>query len=272
MEVRDSELSVLIEFLKREHGIDFSNYAKSSLRRRIVRILQLMKLESCNSIILKIKKDPHYLTEFVEEVTVNTTELFRDPEFWIYLRDQLVPKIQDYQTIRIWHAGCSSGEEVFSLSILLEEAGLAGKAKIVATDINESVIERAKMGRYSATNNLAGMQENYSVFNPDGDFRKYATVNGKFVQLRKSLLDNVEFRKHDLVRGAAFAKVNLILCRNVLIYFDQELQNKVLRLFYDSLVKDGYLGIGSKETLMLGIDHEEFHVFDEKHRVYKRQD
>ncbi len=272
MEVSENDLNILIEFLKRDYNIDFGHYAQSSFRRRIERILQLSKIDGVKMLVMKIKNEPSYLQEFVEEVTVNTTELFRDGAFWIYLRDNVIPLLRDFSTIRIWHAGCSSGEEVFSMAILLQEAGLLDKTKLIATDLNESVINRAMQGKYSMVNSLPVMEKNYQIFNPEGNFDQYYSVKGKFAMLNSDLIRNVEYKKHDLVKGDVIAKVNLVLCRNVLIYFDQELQDKVLGLFYESMFKDGVLAIGSKETLMLASENKKFAIFNEKNRIYKRAD
>ena len=270
MELLESELNVLLEYLKREFEVDFKNYAQSSFRRRIERILQLNKLDSCKMLIMKLKNDSNYIHEFIEEVTVNTTELFRDPPFWIYLRDEIIPKLKDYSTIRVWHAGCSTGEEVYSLAILLKEAGLYDKTKVIASDLNQTVINKAKEGKYSAINNLPVMEKNYLQFNPNGDFQKYYKTKGKHVFLDNSLINYADYRQHNLVKDKSFAKVNLILCRNVLIYFDQNLQDKVLDLFENSLLMESYLAIGSKETLMLNSDNKNFIIFNEKNRVYKK--
>ena len=270
MEISQTDIELLVEYLKRDHEIDFKDYAQSSFKRRIERILQLNNIDNVQSLILKLKKDSSYLKEFVEEITVNTTELFRDPPFWIFLRDEIIPKLKDFSTIRIWHAGCSTGEEVFSLAILLKEAGLYDRTKVVATDLNQTVIDKAKEGKYSAINNLPVMIKNYTEFNPEGNFNKYHAVKGKFAHLDKSLLDYVDFKQHNLVKDCSFAKVNLILCRNVLIYFNQELQNKVLNLFEESMLLESYLAIGSKETLMLNSDNKKYAIFSEKHRIYKK--
>ena len=268
MEIPTRDIEVLQEFLKRDCEIDFSNYALSSFKRRIERILQLNKLENCKLLILKLKNEPQFLSEFIEEITVNTTELFRDPQFWVYMRDKLLPMFREYTAIRVWHAGCSTGEEVVSLSILMEEMGLRDKLKAVATDLSDKALAKARSGRYSQTA-IQDFERNYKKFNPEGDLSKYYSKSGKFIQFDPDLLSHVDFRKHDLVKGGIFTKVNIILCRNVLIYFDNQLQERVLRLFHESLLNEGYLAIGSKETIMMS-ENRLFALYEEKRRVYKK--
>ncbi len=269
-DIEISDLRRITELVKEQYKYDFTNYAMSSFRRRILRIMELYKFSSADLLIKRLKDDRSFFDEFISEITVNVTEMFRDPSFWRELRDNVIPNILlNHNTISIWHAGCSSGEEVFSMAILLKEMGILNKAKIIATDIDKVILDKAKLGHYSMKN-MELNEKNYIRFEGKASFKDYFTEsNGKAV-MDKTLIENVSFREHDLVQGVVFNKFDLILCRNVMIYFNQNLQNEVLKKHHESLFKYGYLVIGSKESLIWCEIANKFIVVNNEEKVYKK--
>ncbi|MGJ3235059.1 CheR family methyltransferase [Marivirga sp.] len=269
-DIEISDLRRITELVKEQYKYDFTNYAMSSFRRRILRIMELYKFGSADLLIKRLKDDRSFFDEFIAEITVNVTEMFRDPPFWRELRDNVIPNILlNHNTISIWHAGCSSGEEVFSMAILLKEMGILDKAKIIATDIDKIILEKAKKGHYSMKN-MELNEKNYIRFEGKNNFKDYfKEENGKAV-MDKSLIQNVSFREHDLVQGVVFNKFDLILCRNVMIYFNQNLQNEVLKKHHESLFKYGYLVIGSKESLIWCEIANKFIVVNNEEKIYKK--
>lgn len=269
-DIEISDLRRITELVKEQYRYDFTNYAMSSFRRRILRIMELYKFGSADLLIKRLKDDKSFFDEFIAEITVNVTEMFRDPPFWRELRDNVIPNILlNHNTISIWHAGCSSGEEVFSMAILLKEMGILDKAKIIATDIDKVILEKAKKGHYSMKN-MELNEKNYIRYEGKNNFKDYfKEENGKAV-MDKSLIQNVSFREHDLVQGVVFNKFDLILCRNVMIYFNQNLQNEVLKKHHESLFKYGYLVIGSKESLIWCEIANKFIVVNNEEKIYKK--
>ncbi len=269
-DIEISDLRRITELVKDQYRYDFTNYAMSSFRRRILRIMELYKFGSADLLIKRLKDDKSFFDEFIAEITVNVTEMFRDPPFWRELRDNVIPNILlNHNTISIWHAGCSSGEEVFSMAVLLKEMGILDKAKIIATDIDKVILEKAKKGHYSMKN-MGLNEKNYIRFEGKNNFKDYfKEENGKAV-MDKSLIQNVSFREHDLVQGVVFNKFDLILCRNVMIYFNQNLQNEVLKKHHESLFKYGYLVIGSKESLIWCEIANKFIVVNNEEKIYKK--
>ncbi len=269
-DIEIADLRRLTEVIKEQYDYDFSNYAMSSFKRRIQRILELYKIHTIDMLIKKIREDKSFFGDFITEITVNVTEMFRDPSFWRELREHVIPNILlNHQTISIWHAGCSSGEEVFSMNIMLKEMGIMDKAKIIATDIDKVILEKAKAGQYPIKN-MELNEKNYIRFQGKTTLSDYyKEVNGK-AMLDKSLLQNVSFREHDLVNGNIFNKFDLVLCRNVMIYFNQTLQNVVLKKLHESLFKYGYLIIGSKESLIWCEIANKFIVVNNEEKFYKK--
>lgn len=263
------DLRKFTQAVQDQYGIDFGHYAMSSLQRRVLRILLIYKLDTIDDLISKLKSDQSFFDELIEEITVNTTEMFRDPSMWIELKKELEARVKDNNTIRIWHAGCSSGEEVYSMAILLKEMNLLDKVKVFATDINENVIEKAKLGQYSIKNTEINTS-NYNKYNPESDFTKYFETDEKVVKMDKSLISAVHFRNHNLTSLESFSKFDIILCRNVMIYFDKVLQDKVFDLFHESLYKFGLLVIGAKESLVWCSISNKFRLLNEKERLYQK--
>lgn len=269
-EIEIAELRRLTTFLKEKFDYDFREYAMSSFRRRIKRIIELYKFKSVSALIEKLERTPSFFDEFVSEITVNVTEMFRDPTFWVALRDHILPNVMlNHDKINIWHAGCSSGEEVYSLTILLSEMGLLDKARITATDIDTAIIGRAKSGQVNAKNMELNSQ-NYMRAEGKSSIWDYFTVKDNLATIDPKLLREVRFRKHDLVLGEVFSKFDLVLCRNVMIYFNQTLQNTVLYKLHESLFKYGYLAIGSKESLIWCDIANKFIVVNNEEKIYKK--
>lgn len=269
-EIEISELKKLTEVIKEKYDYDFTNYAMSSFRRRILRVVELYKFNSVEALIKKVKEDPKFFEEFVSEITVNVTEMFRDPPFWRELRDHIIPNILlNHQSISIWHAGCSSGEEVFSMAILLKEMGILDKSKIIATDLDKNILEKAKSGQYSLKN-MELNEKNYIRYQGTKTLSSYYKEDNGKVILDKSLIRNVSFREHDLVKGVVFNKFDLVLCRNVMIYFNQTLQNLVLKKLHEGLFRYGYLCIGSKESLIWCEIANKFIVVNNEEKIYKK--
>jgi chemotaxis protein methyltransferase CheR len=249
------EIELLLEGIFRHYGFDFRSYAYASIRRRLWKRIEEEGLSSVSSLQEKVLHDPVMMEKLLLDLSINVTAMFRDPGFYVTFREHVVPLLRTYPFVRIWHAGCSTGEEVYSMAILLREEGLYDRARIYATDINEVVLQRAKAGIFP----LERMQEytdNDIKAGGKKSFSEYYTAKYGGALFDQTLTKNVVFSQHNLVTDRSFSEFNVILCRNVLIYFDKTLQSKVHSLFYDSLVMFGVLVLGSKETLRF-MAHEE---------------
>lgn len=248
MTIEENEVEQIVNDLFEIYGYDFTNYARASLKRRINRLFMLDKFPSFAEFRYRIKSDANYLKRVVEGLTVTVTEMFRDPSFFKALRTEIVPTLSAKPFIRIWHAGCSTGEEVFSMAILLKEANLLHKSLLYATDLNPEALDKARKGIFP----LAQMKlysENYIESGGNNDFSSYYTAQYGQVKFDEMLAEKMIFSTHNLVSDRSFNEFDLVLCRNVLIYFDKDLQDRTLRLFDESIGKLGYLALGSKETL-----------------------
>lgn len=253
-ELEDLEIQLLLEGVYRYYGFDFRNYAMASLKRRIMNAVLAEKLTTISSLQDKILHDRACMERFLLGLSVNVTSMFRDPSFYLAFRNKVVPLLRTYPFIRIWHAGCSTGEEVYSMAILLWEEGLYDRCRIYATDMNEAVLRKAKAGIFP----LRSMQEYTQLYQLAGgkkDFSKYYTADYDGAIFQSFLKQNAIFAVHNLVTDASFNEFNVILCRNVLIYFNSTLQNRVHKLLYESLTIFGVLGLGKQESL-LGTPYE----------------
>ena len=246
--VHDREVDILLSDLVEAYGYDFTNYSPASLKRRINRLFSLDKFPSFAEFRYRIRSDENYLKRFVEEITVNVTEMFRDPGFYQVLRTEVLPVLATYPLIRIWHAGCSTGEEVYSMAILLKEMNLLHKSLMYATDLNPDVLEKAKRGIFPL-NQMRQYSENYIASGGQQDFSSYYTAKYDYVKFDREFTGKMVFATHNLVSDRSFNEFQMILCRNVMIYFDKDLQDTVLDLFDDSLEQLGFLGLGAKETI-----------------------
>ncbi len=248
MMLEDEEVDLVLNDLFEIYGYDFTNYARASLKRRINRLFTLDRFPSFAEFRYRIKADANYLKHMIEGLTVTVTEMFRDPLFYKSLRTEVVPTLSAKPFIRIWHAGCSTGEEVYSMAILLKEANLLHKSLLYATDLNPEALEKARKGIFPLAQ-LKLYSENYIESGGKLDFSSYYTAQYGQAKFDEKLADKMIFSTHNLVSDRSFNEFDLVLCRNVLIYFDKDLQDRTLNLFDESIGKLGYLALGSKETL-----------------------
>ena len=246
--IESEAIDLLLHKIARRYGYNFEDYARASLHRRIELFYSKTKQPSFAQMQERLMQDPIFFMNFVEQITVNVTEMFRDPLFYKLLREEVMPMLATYPFIRIWHAGCSTGEEVFSMAILLKEANLLHKSILYATDINQAVLAKAKSGIFP----ISAMQQNSENYIRSGgkeDFSGYYKANHNHAKFDDSLSEKMIFSTHNLAADASFNEFQLILCRNVLIYFNRELQARVLQLFDRSLESLGFLALGSKESI-----------------------
>lgn len=261
------ELESLTAFIRNIHGFDFSNYSTASLKRRVTRIMQLQKL-SLFELRTLLTNDSNYFETFLIEVTVNVTEMFRDPSFYKSVSHNIIPYLRSYQRIKVWNAGCSTGEELYSFAILFSEAELYERSFFYGTDINSDVLEFAKNGIYDLQK-MKQYSENYQQTGALHTLSDYYTAKYDAASINHSLKKNVLFSAHNLASDGVFNEFQLISCRNVLIYFNTELQKKVIDLFYNSLANFGFLCLGSKETLR-SEEAGRFKVVDKKNNIYQK--
>ena len=263
------EIDLLLTGVAERYGYDFRNYARASLTRRIRKALQREGLKSVSGLQNKLLHDEAAAMRFVASISVHTTAMFRDPEVYRLLREQIVPMLRTYPFVRIWHAGCSSGEEVYSLAILLEEEGLYDRCRIYATDMSDLILERARKGVFP----LRDMREHTRSYHSAGgkqDFSAYYVTDQQSAVFRKSLSRHVIFSQHNLVCDSAFNEFHLIMCRNVLLYFDQTLRERTYQLFDDSLATFGWLVLGKQESLRFSTHAASYRELRDGMRVYRR--
>ncbi len=246
--LKDEEIELFINELAQRYGYDFTNYARASLRRRIGRLITVDRMPSFAELYHRMQNDPGYLMHAIEELTVNVTEMFRDPSVFKVIKEEVLPVLATHPFIRIWHAGCSTGEEVYSMAILLDEANLLHKSLLYATDLNPSVIENIKKGIFPL-NRMQQYSENYIAAGGKKDFSTYYTAQYGWAKFNQKLRVKMIAAMHNLVSDRSFNEFQLIFCRNVLIYFDKPLQDNALKLFDESLEKLGFLVLGSKENI-----------------------
>jgi chemotaxis protein methyltransferase CheR len=264
------EIELLLQGIYRHYGHDFRSYAFSSLRRRLRKRLEAEELKTFSALTDRLLHDPDAMDRLLRDLSVNVTGMFRDPTFFLSLRQNVVPILRTYPFVRIWHAGCATGEEVYALAIMLEEEGLYDRARIYATDMNSDALDKAKAGIFP----LARMREytsNYLQAGGTRSFSEYYTANYEAALFDPKLRRNVLFAQHNLATDTSFSEFNLILCRNVLIYFDRTLKERVYKLFADSLASLGVLCLGRRESLRFTAVETEYEEFDAKERIYRRR-
>lgn len=267
--ISDEQIELLLNDALELYGYDFTNYTKASIKRRINRIIAVDRFPSFAELRYRLRNDKAYLNRFVEAISVNVTEMFRDPQFFKTLKLKVLPHLATYPYIRIWHAGCSTGEEVYSMAILLKEANLLHKSLLYATDINQEVLEKARRGIFSM-NYMKQYSENYILSGGTKAFSDYYITTNDYVKFNEELRHKIIFAMHNLVSDGSFNEFQLILCRNVLIYFDKQLQDRAVNLFDASLENLGYLALGTKETLRFAPVEKYYKQIDGKEKIWRK--
>lgn len=268
-EIENIEISLLLQAIYERYGYDFRDYARATVERRSRLFAKTAGLKSISEIIPKIMKDELFFEKLVKEFSITVTELFRDPSSYRELKLKVFPILKTYPFIKIWHAGCATGEEVYSLAILLKQEGLYEKATIYATDFNDEALEIAKNGIYSI-DNMKQCTANYLSTGGSDALSDYYFAKHDSVIFDKSLRKNVMFANHNLTTDGIFGEMHLIMCKNVLIYFNKTLQNKVLNLFSNSLIHNGYLCLGSKESILFSEVEKKFEYVDKNEKIYRK--
>jgi chemotaxis protein methyltransferase CheR len=263
------EVQLLLEAIFQHYGFDFRGYALGSLKRRLWRRAYAERLETLSALQDRVLHDPQVMERLLLDLSINVTTMFRDPTFFKAMREKVVPLMRTYPFVRIWNAGCSTGEETYSLAILLKEEGLADRARIYATDINDRVLERAKEGRFPLER-MRDFTANYIRAGGQDEFSRYYSVDGGEVAFAADLTEHVVFAQHNLVSDAPFNEFNLIVCRNVMIYFGKSLQDRVHELFYESLDQLGVLALGLKESIRFTKYESRYEALDAQEKLYRK--
>ncbi|HHB91631.1 MAG TPA: protein-glutamate O-methyltransferase CheR [Thioploca sp.] len=269
IDIQNIELQLLLQAIYLKYGYDFRNYAKASIKRRVQHRLSKDGLESISAMQKKVLYDVSFFETLLLDLSINVTEMFRDPKFYLALRKVVIPHLKKYPFLKIWHAGCSSGEEVYSMAIILKEEGLYDRTQIYATDMNEIVLKQAKDGIFNISR-LKQYTANYQKAGGQESFSNYYTAHYDHAVMSKSLKENILFSDHNLATDGVFGEMNLIMCRNVLIYFNRDLQNRVLGLFSDSLPNDGILSLGSKESIRFSAFSNNFEDVVREEKIYRK--
>ena len=268
-DVETLEVELLLEAVNRRYGFDFRHYAPASLRRRLWRRMRAEGLDTISALQAKVLHDPPAMERLLLDLSINVTSMFRDPTFYVAFREKVVPLLHTYPFTRIWIAGCSTGEEVYSIAILLQEEGLYERSRIYATDINEAVLARARGGVFP----LDKMQEytqNYIRAGGTRAFSEYYLAAYDGARFDRSLAQNVVFAQHNLASDRSFNEFHVIVCRNVMIYFDRALQDHVHQLFYESLVTFGILALGHKESIKFTAHEAAYEELDRVEKLYRK--
>lgn len=268
-DIEDIEIQSLLDTVYLCRGHDFRHYSFQTVKRRLQILLEREKLQYFSELTPLVLHDERFLRRFLHVLSINVTEMFRDPDFYLALQQQVFPLLQTFPFFKIWHAGCATGEEAYTLAILLEEYGLYDRARIYATDNNKEVIAKAKEGIYKSED-IARHQQSYEVAGGKGAICDHFYSKYGYAKIDEKLKRHITFAHHDLTRDGVFAEAQLIICRNVLIYFNKNLKQRVLHLFHRSLTASGIFCLGQKESLEhIGL-HGYFEVVDRKQRIYKK--
>jgi chemotaxis protein methyltransferase CheR len=263
------EIELLLTAIARRFGYDFRHYSPASLKRRIRRAVTREGVQSISGLTERLLHHPDALQRFVSVLSVHATAMFRDPAFYRALRGSVVPLLRTYPFVRIWHAGCSTGEEVYSLAILLSEEGIYDRCRIYATDISGDLVERARAGIF-ALKDMREYTANYIAAGGTSEFSSYYVADHRSALMREPLRRHLVFSQHNLASDSSFNEFHVILCRNVMIYFDQELRQHVHQLLYDSLMMFGTLGLGMRETLQFTPFEPRYEPIAPSLRLYRR--
>ncbi|MDQ8732917.1 protein-glutamate O-methyltransferase CheR [Paenibacillus sp. LHD-38] len=267
-ELEAIEINLLLDGIYNVYGFDFRNYLRSSLRRRIQHRMNLEGLPTITSLLEKVLHEPGFMEKLQNDFSIKVTEMFRDPSFFASFRNEVIPMLRDLPEIRIWHAGCATGEEVYSMAILLQEEGLLDKTKIYATDMNEQVIQSAKLGKFSIKR-MQTFTKNYLQAGGTKEFSSYYSADYEFAMFHPYMKENMMFAQHNLATDRSFNEFHVILCRNVMIYFDTELQRRVHDLFYESLASQGFLALGNMES-MISVHKAQYEDFNPTERIFRK--
>jgi chemotaxis protein methyltransferase CheR len=267
----DIELHLLIDAIYLKYHYDFRRYATASLKRRLTAAMSRFNCETFSQLQSKVLHDPTMFPLLLDFLTVPVSEMFRDPSYYRSLREMVVPVLRTYPSLKIWVAGCSTGEEVYSLAILLREEGLLDRSLIYATDINPNVLQKATSGVYEV-DRIAAFTQAHRKSGASTSLSDYYTAAYGRAVFNKSLREHIVFSDHSLATDSVFAEVQLVSCRNVLIYFNRDLQDRAIGLFRDALCRKGFLGIGSKESLRFSAHHDSFSELVANDRIYQKRD
>lgn len=268
-EIVNLEIDLLIEAILSKFQYDFRNYSKSSLRRRLEQAIIRFNVKNISELQVKVLHEKNFFPKLLSYLTVNTTEMFRDPDYFKNFKEKVVPFLKTFPSIKIWIAGCSTGEEVISFSIILKEAGIS-KYLIYATDINPMNLDVAKKGIYSL-DTIRKATQNYQLAGGETNLTEYFSLAYDSVKFHDSLYKNIVFSDHSLATDSVFSEMHFISCRNVLIYFDRPLQDRVFNLFNDSIVRGGFLGLGNKESIQFSVIRNHFETIDPENRIYQKK-
>ena len=267
MDFDNNAFKELLDSIRFVYGYDFTDYAEASVKRRINNFMTVNNIAEIDQLGKMILKDEKMFEEFIQQISVTVTEMFRDPPFYNSIRENVVKRLATYPIIKVWIAGCATGEEVYSFAILLKEEGLLSRTLIYATDINQKSLQIAKEGMYPLEN-MKQYTANYQKAGGTRAFSEYYTAKYSSVLFDKSLKQNIVFAPHNLAVDKSFNEFQLVVCRNVLIYFNQKLQNHVINLFYDSLCPFGFFGMGNKESLLFSDKKPCFEDVDRKQKIF----
>ncbi|QEN04928.1 protein-glutamate O-methyltransferase CheR [Thiospirochaeta perfilievii] len=270
VENEDIEVELVLDALLKKSDYDYRNYSRSHIKRRLSHRLTVSGYNRYSDMIPDIIYNPQFLNKLLSDLSINVTEMFRDPSFFLELKDKIFPYIKTYPFVKIWHAGCSSGQEVYSMAILLSEDNLYEKSQIYATDFNREILDVAKRAIYPI-DTIKKYTNNYQQGGGQNSFADYYIADYDSAAIIPSLKKNVLFSFHNLVTDGIFGEMHVIVCRNVLIYFDKELQNSVLKLFYESLVPGGFLCLGSKESIRFSEVEKLFEVVSSSEKIFRKR-
>ncbi len=268
-EIEEVEQTLLLEAIFLRYGYDFRNYSQATIRRRIRQFVAKNGLETIGELLPRVIREPSFFQALLFEFSVTVTEMFRDPSFYRSLRKEVIPLLRTYPFIKVWLAGCATGEEAYSIAILLQEEGMLEKATIFATDINGNALVRAQKGIYPLKQ-VRGYTENYQGTKPLCSFGRYYYADQKHIIMDRVLKNKITFAHHNLVSDQVFGEMHLILCRNVMIYFNNKLQERVLKLFDQSLIRGGFLCLGNRESLRSFRLSEQYGRLDAGNRIYRK--
>jgi chemotaxis protein methyltransferase CheR len=265
----DIELRMLVEAVYLKYNYDFRDYTGASQKRRVLAAMRAMECDTVSALQARVMHEPSGFAQLLQFLTIPVTEMFRDPEYYLALRQHVVPHLKTYPSLKIWVAGCSTGEEVYSLAILLQEEGLLERSLIYATDINPESLDAARRG-VMPLERMRLYTENYQKAGGARAFSDYYTAAYGGALFERSLMENVTFADHSLATDSVFAETHFISCRNVMIYFNRRLQNRVLGLFHESLVHRGFLGLGSKESIDFSSYAQRFEPLAKRERIFRK--